>query len=81
MLGCVESTLSECIIYFDCFSNFTVHLHDNNGIRSLMVDLKTCGFDMEEGTSNLTLIYRVYYKVMNTINPDINLKSLIWDKR
>ena len=46
-----------------------------------MVDLKTCGFDMEEGTSNLALICRVYCKVMNTISPDINMKSLIRDKR
>ena len=36
---------------------------------------------MEEGTSNLALIYRVYYKVMNTISPDINKKSLMRDKR
>ena len=46
-----------------------------------MVDLKTCGFDMEEETSNLALIYRVYCKVMNIISPDINLKSLRRDKR
>ena len=81
LLGCVESTLSEGPIYFNCFPNFTVHLHDNNVIKSLMVDLKTCGFDMEEGTSNLALIYRVYCKVMNTISPDINIKSLIRDKK
>ncbi|GMN65873.1 hypothetical protein TIFTF001_034942 [Ficus carica] len=36
---------------------------------------------MEEGTSNLALIFRVYCKVMNTINPDINIKSLIKDNK
>ena len=46
-----------------------------------MVDLKICAFDMEEGASNFALIYRVYCKVMNTINPDINMKSLMRDKK
>ena len=81
LLSCVESTLSEGPIYFNCFPNFTVHLYDHNVIKSLLVDLKTCGFDMEEGTSNLALMYRVYCKVMNTISPDINMKSLIRDKK
>ena len=81
LLGCVESTLSEGPIYFNCFPNFSVHLHDHNVHRSLIVDLKTCGFNMEEGTSNLALIYRVYCKVMNTLCPDVNLLSLIQPKK
>ena len=81
LLGCIESTLSEGPIYFNCFPNFTVHLGDKHVTRSLMVDLKTHGFNMEEGSSNLALIYRVYCKVMNTITPDINLRSLIRDQK
>lgn len=30
---------------------------------------------MDPLSSNMTLIYRIYVKVMNTIIPDINLKS------
>lgn len=37
-----------------------------------MVDIKTHGFNTEEETSNLALIYREYCKVMNTISPDIH---------
>lgn len=36
---------------------------------------------MVEGSSNLALIYRVYCKVMNTVTPDINLRSLIRDSK
>lgn len=37
---------------------------------------------MEERTSNITLIYIVYFKVMNTICPYINIKFFfIKDKR
>ena len=81
LLGCIESTLNEGPIYFNCFPNFSVYLHDHNVTRSLMIDLKTHGFSMEEGTSNLALIFRVYCKVMNTISPDVNLRSLIRDKK
>ena len=56
-------------------------LGDRNVTRSLTIDLKTHGFNMEEGSSNLALIYRVYCKVMNTINPYINRKSLIRDQK
>ena len=81
LLGCIELILSEGPIYFNRFPNFTVHLGDSNVIRSLMVDLKTHGFNMEEGSRNLALIYIVYCKVMNTISPDINLRSLIRDQK
>lgn len=46
-----------------------------------MIDIKIHEFEMEEDTSNLALIFRVYCKVMNTISPNINLKSLIKDNK
>lgn len=48
ILGIIESTLIEGPIYFDCFPNFSIHLRDRSVIKSLIIDVKTHGFEMEE---------------------------------
>lgn len=76
-----RNILSVGPIYTNCFPNFSIHIEDNNVLRALKVDIKTYDFDMEEGTSNIAHTFRVYFKVMNTICPNISLKSFIKDNR
>lgn len=48
-------------------------------LRALKVDFKTHDLNMIEGMSNIVLIYKIYFKVMNIIF----FQTLIWikDKR
>lgn len=45
--------------YILIFSQFSVHINDRNVQKALKVDIKTHGFDIQEETSNISLIYRV----------------------
>ncbi|KAK9988116.1 hypothetical protein SO802_028355 [Lithocarpus litseifolius] len=66
LLGTVQASLSNGQVHFDCFPNFTVHLHDNNVMQALTLNIKTHGTLMTQGTSQIALIYRVYYKCIKT---------------
>ncbi|KAL4184491.1 hypothetical protein AMTRI_Chr10g225890 [Amborella trichopoda] len=66
----VESSLCSGPIYFNCFPNFSVSLTDPNILDILTINLKTHGFNMIHGSQNLAIVYRIYYKVMNTLSPN-----------
>ncbi|KAL0004515.1 hypothetical protein SO802_012076 [Lithocarpus litseifolius] len=66
LLGTVQASLSNGPVHFDCFPNFTVHLHDKNVMQALTLNIKTHGTFMTQGTSQIALIYRVYYKCIKT---------------
>ncbi|KAL4188507.1 hypothetical protein AMTRI_Chr08g202670 [Amborella trichopoda] len=70
LLGMVESSLCSGPIYFNCFPNFSVSLNDPNTLDILTINLKTHGFNMIHGSQNLAIVYRIYYKVMNTLSPN-----------
>ncbi|PIN08010.1 hypothetical protein CDL12_19419 [Handroanthus impetiginosus] len=82
LLGIVESTLCDGPVYFKCFPNFTVSLADPNILQSLILNIKTEGFDMLKGTLNVALVYRLCYKVINTVVPRTKISSTnVYDKR
>lgn len=67
LLGTVESSLSHGPIFFNCFPDLTVSLDDKNILDVLFLNVKLHGYDMKEGSVPITLVYRVQYKVMNSI--------------
>ena len=76
LLGTIQTSLSCGPIYFDCFPNFTVSLHDPHIMKALTLNIKTQGTLMVQGTHQSALIYRVYYKCIRT---NLNIQAL--DKR
>ncbi|KAG8650609.1 hypothetical protein MANES_07G055364v8 [Manihot esculenta] len=71
LLGVVESSLCDGPIFFQCFPNLTLSLSDPHIMRTLILDIKTMGYDMTPGSENLILIYRIHYKAMNTMVPNL----------
>jgi hypothetical protein len=67
LLGTVESSLSHGPIFFNCFPDLTISLDDKNILDVLFLNVKLHGYDMKEGYVPITLVYRVQYKVMNSI--------------
>ena len=76
LLGTIESSLSGGPVYFNCFPNFVVHHHDPHVMKTLTLNIKTHGTLMVQGASQITLIYRIYYKCLRT-----NLNAGVLDKR
>ena len=66
LLGTIETSLSNGPIHFNCFPDFSICLHDSTVIKALTLNIKIHGTLMTQGTSQIALIYRVYYKCMRT---------------
>ena len=76
LLSTIETSLSSGPVHFNCFPNFTIHLHDPHVMKALTLNIKTHGTLMVQGASQITLIYRIYYKCLGT-----NLNAQTLDKR
>ncbi|QHO07564.1 polyprotein [Arachis hypogaea] len=75
LIGTVETSLGHGPVYFNCFPNKMVSLLDNNILDSLFLNIQIHGLNMKEGSIPADLIYRIQYKVMNTCNSRVLLKS------
>ncbi|KAG4957499.1 hypothetical protein JHK85_043879 [Glycine max] len=74
LIGTVETSLGQGLIYFNCYPNKTVSLMDRNILDSLFLNIHFHGLDMKEGSIPAALIYRIQYKVMNTCASRVLLK-------
>ncbi|KAG5625775.1 hypothetical protein H5410_010993 [Solanum commersonii] len=50
-------------------SNLQISLQDENSLSSLMLSVKLHGFDYMPGTEVVCVCYRIYYKLLHTLNP------------
>ncbi|XLU25002.1 hypothetical protein S245_061068, partial [Arachis hypogaea] len=75
LIGTVETSLGHSSVYFSCFPNKTVSLLDINILDSLFLNIQIHGLNMKEESIPAALIYRIQYKVMNTCNSRVLLKS------
>jgi hypothetical protein len=57
ILGMIQSSLYAGPVHFDVFPNLTVSLEDINVLKSLTLNVLTQGYDMEEGSGPLAIIY------------------------
>ncbi|KAL6194743.1 hypothetical protein ACLB2K_035819 [Fragaria x ananassa] len=64
LLGTVEASLCNQVAYFNVFPNFTTHLKD--AAHCLRLRIKTDGISMKKGMMELTIDYRIYYKLMSS---------------
>jgi len=75
LIGTVETSLGHGPVYFNCFPNKTVSLLDRNILDSLFLNIRLHGLNMKEGSIPAALLYRIQYKVMNTCNSRVLLKT------
>ena len=77
ILGMIQSSLYVGPVHFDVFPNLTLSLDDINMLMALTLNVLTSGYDMEECSRPLAIIYRIYYRLMKTnLNPKAIFKDL-----
>ena len=69
LLGMVEASLSNGPVFFNTFLDFSVSLCDPNINKALTQNLQTSVFDLELGSENISVTYRIYYKAMTSLAP------------
>jgi hypothetical protein len=71
LMGVVETSLSHGPVYFNVYPNLTLSLTDRNLTDSLNLRIQTQGYNFKAGSEAIAIVYRVYYKVMNTLAPNV----------
>ena len=70
ILNMIDSNLANGLVYFNCFPNFSMNINDPSILSSLTLNIKTKNMNFVEESQTITIIYRIYYKVMTTqLNP------------
>jgi len=75
LLGMVEASLSNGPVFFNTFPDFSVSLSDSNIHQVLTLNLQTSGYDLEPGSENISVTYRIYYKAMTSLAPCAKLNT------
>ena len=76
ILGMITSSLFDGPVYFNCHPDLTLALDDPNIVKVLTLNILTFGYDMDEGSKPLAIIYRIYYRLVNTtLNPCARLRD------
>ncbi|KAG5609737.1 hypothetical protein H5410_021018 [Solanum commersonii] len=82
LIGTIQTSLAYRPIYFNAYPNLQISLQDENSLSSLMLNVKLHGYHYILGTEVVCICYRIYYKLLHTLNPMckklilVNLKLL-----
>ncbi|KAG5620262.1 hypothetical protein H5410_005480 [Solanum commersonii] len=72
-MGSIESTVVYGPVYFNAQPNLQLSLTDSNILDVLTLNVKTHGYNYAPGSELICLSYRVYYKLLATLNPRCKL--------
>ena len=63
----IDSNLANDLVYLNCFPNFSMNINDQSiFFSSLTLNIKTKNMNFVEEAQAITIIYRIYYKVITT---------------
>ena len=65
----IETSLCHGPVYFDVSPNLSLSLTDKHLYDALQLNILTNGYNYKHGSEVIAVCYRIYYKVLNTLNP------------
>ena len=74
-MGIIQTSLCHGPVYFDVYPNLTLSLKDRNLFEAISLKIQTQGYNYLPGSCSISVTYRIYYKVMNTLCPNAILRS------
>ncbi|KAG5589840.1 hypothetical protein H5410_040354 [Solanum commersonii] len=69
LIGTIQTSLAYGPVYFNAYPNLQISLQDDNSLSALMLNVKLHGYDYMPGTEVVCICYRIYYKLLHTLNP------------
>lgn len=75
LLALANTNICQGPIYFNCFPNLSKDLEDPFILQSLILDVNMAHNIQFEGARNFSIIYRIYYKLLNSqLNPKCRIR-------
>ncbi|KAG5573025.1 hypothetical protein H5410_062791 [Solanum commersonii] len=73
LMGSIESTVAYGPVYFNAQPNLQLSLTDSNILDALTLNVKMHGYNYAVGFELICLSYRIYFKLLATLNPRCKL--------
>jgi len=73
LMGSIESTVAYDPFYFNTQPNLQLSLTDSTILDDLTLNVKTHGYNYAPGFKLICLSYRIYFKLLATLNPRYKL--------
>ncbi|KAG5577738.1 hypothetical protein H5410_057872 [Solanum commersonii] len=73
LMDSIESTVAYDPVYFNVQPNLQLSLTDSNILDVLTLNVKTHGYNYAASSELICLSYRIYYKLLVTLNPRCKL--------
>ncbi|KAG5580002.1 hypothetical protein H5410_050629 [Solanum commersonii] len=73
LMGSIESTVAYGPVYFNAQPNLQLSLSDSNILDVLTLNVKTHDYNYAASSELICLSYRIYYKLLATLNPTCKL--------
>ncbi|KAG5599852.1 hypothetical protein H5410_031222 [Solanum commersonii] len=69
LIGTIQTSLAYGSVYCNVYPNLQISLQDENSLSSLILNVKLHGYDYIPRTEDVCICYRIYYKLLHTLNP------------
>ncbi|WMV58309.1 hypothetical protein MTR67_051694 [Solanum verrucosum] len=68
LMGLIESTVAYGPVYYNAQPNLQLSMTDSNILDALTLNVKTYGYNYAAGSELICLSYRIYFKLLATLN-------------
>ena len=70
LIGIIQSSLAHGPVFFNVYPNLQLSMSDVNILDALTLNVKTHGYNYTPGSELICICYRIYYKLLHTLNPN-----------
>ena len=75
IMGIIQTSLCNGPVYFNVFPNLNLSFTDKIFFEATTLQIQNHGYDFLHGSETIGVIYRIHYKVINTLSLNCILRS------
>ncbi|KAG9458465.1 hypothetical protein H6P81_002973 [Aristolochia fimbriata] len=75
LMGAMETNLINDPVYFNIYPDLALSMTDPHLLKSLSLNLMTHNYHFLPGSETIAIVYRIYYRVLNTLTSNIKVVS------
>ncbi|KAG9453332.1 hypothetical protein H6P81_006236 [Aristolochia fimbriata] len=74
-MGVMETSLTNGPVYFNIYPDLALSMTDPHLLKALSLNLITHNYEFRSGSETIAIVYRIYYRVLNTLASHVKIAS------
>ncbi|KAG9447876.1 hypothetical protein H6P81_014004 [Aristolochia fimbriata] len=75
LMGVMETSLTNGPVYFNIYPDLALSMTDPHLLKALSLNLITHNYEFQRGSETIAIVYRIYYRVLNTLASHVKIAS------